>query len=196
MLAECFGVAFPEEFFVIVEADPGDALPGYATNLPWELAVPLERGGPVVQPWRMLRRAERRIFAWDADLVPLLELYGDYRANHGAKKRQPRVPHGDLIHCYRLGELAAGRSTVVGVSRHAADEGGELSVRPCGPSLLTVLHEYVDARHRLDEWEIMQPWNWGAGSIDDEEVEQSRERVAEIEALQRELANRTGATEK
>ncbi|MEV4755360.1 hypothetical protein AB0J86_09635 [Micromonospora sp. NPDC049559] len=196
VLAECYGVEFPREFFVVAEAGPGDVLPGDETNLPWNLAVPLERGGPAIRPRPSMWRAERRIFAWDPDLVPLLTLYGDDRVDHGAKEPQPRVPHGGLIHCYRLSELAVGRSTVVGVSRHAANEGRELSVEPCGPSLLTVLHEYVVARHRLDEWEIAQPWNRGAGSIDDMAVEESLERVAEIESLQHELAERTGATGK
>jgi hypothetical protein len=199
VLAECFGVTFPDELFVIVEADPYDAIPGDTTNLPWELAVPLDRGGPVVRPTPLMWPAERRIFTWDPDLVPLVALYGDYRVDHGAKTPQPRVPHGDLIHCYRLSELAAGRSTVVGVPWHQAEEDladGEWYVKPCGQSLLTVLHEYLAARHRLNEWEIMQPWNWGAGSIDDTMVEESRECVAEIGALQRRLGDRTGPTEK
>ncbi|MEV1172081.1 ankyrin repeat domain-containing protein [Nonomuraea sp. NPDC049784] len=196
VLAECFGVAFPDEFFVIVDADPHDAIPGDVTNLPWELAVPLDRGGPVVRPWPTMWQAERRIFAWDPDLVPLLALYGDPRIDHGAKRRQPRDRHGGLIHCYSLSELAAGRSTVVGVPRRRAEEAGELSVRPTGQSLLTVLHEYATDNLRLDEWEIMQPWNWGAGSLDETQVEESRERVAEIEALQRRLSDRTRPTEK
>lgn len=102
-----------------------------------------------------------------------------------------RASHGDLIHCYRLSELAAGRSTVFGVPSKQADEGGELSVKPSGRSLLTVLHEYVTARLRLDEWEIRQPWNRGAGSIDDTDVEASRQCVAKTEALQRRLDDRT-----
>ncbi|MFC4009855.1 ankyrin repeat domain-containing protein [Nonomuraea purpurea] len=191
VLAECFGVALPEEFFVIVEANPHDAVPGHVTNLPWELAVPLDRGGPLVRPSPMMWRPERRIFAWDPDLVPLMALYGDARIDHGAKTPQPWVPHGNLILCYRLSELAAGRSTVVGVPWRRTDEGGELSVRPGGPSLLTVLHEYLTALHHLDEWEFMQPWNWGAGSIDDTTVEESRESVEELEALQRRLSVRT-----
>jgi hypothetical protein len=52
VLAECFGVALPEEFFIIAEtqAHPDDDTPGYLTNLPWELAVPLEQGGPAARP--------------------------------------------------------------------------------------------------------------------------------------------------
>ncbi|MFF5205807.1 ankyrin repeat domain-containing protein [Streptosporangium sp. NPDC000396] len=196
VLAECFGVAFPDEFFVIVDADPHDATPGEVANLPWKLAVPLDRGGPMVRPLPMMWPAERRIFSWDPDLVPLVALYGDGRVDHGAKKPQPQVPHGDRIHCYRLSELAVGRSTVVAVPWHRADEGGELFVEPSGQSLLTVLHEYLTAQHRLNGWEIVQPWNRGAGSIDDTEVEETRERVAEIEALQRRLGDRMRPAEK
>ncbi|GAA2355536.1 hypothetical protein GCM10010404_04830 [Nonomuraea africana] len=115
---------------------------------------------------------------------------------HLHRSPQPWVPHGDLIHCYRLSELAGGRSTVTAVPWRRAAEGGELSVKPCGQSLLAVVHEYLSARHRLNEWEIMQPWNRGAGSIDDMEVEESRESVAKIEALRRRLGDRTRPTEK
>ncbi|WP_432968497.1 ankyrin repeat domain-containing protein [Dactylosporangium sp. CA-233914] len=190
VLAECFGTAYPEEFFVIADAGPYQTLPGTGTNLPWELAVPLERGGPVLRPAMTTWRAERRIHDWDPDLVPLVALYADDRVDHGARKRRPRVPHGDLMLCYRLSELAAGRSTVVGVPWRSAEEGGPLSVRACGDSLLTVLHEYATAVHRLDEWEIVQPWNRGAGSIDDLEVEMSAELVEQIEELRQRVAER------
>jgi hypothetical protein len=105
------------------------------------------------------------------------------------------VPHGNRIHCYRLSELATGRATVVGVRWYPEDVDRELFVEPSGQSLLTVLHEYVSARHGLDEWEIGQPWNRGAGSIDDTDVAASRERVAVIEALQRRLDERARRTE-
>jgi hypothetical protein len=191
VLAECFGAAFPDEFFVIVDANPHDATLGDPTNLPWELAVSLERGGPLIRPRPMMWPAERRIFGWDPDLVPLLALHGDNRIYPGAKEPPPRVRHGDLLHCYRLSELAAGRSTVFGVPWRRRGEDGDLSVKPCGPSLLTVLHEDAIDRHRLDEWRYMQPWNWGAGSIDDTNVESSREYVSEIEELQRRLGSPT-----
>ena len=56
-----------------------------------------------------------------------------------------------------------------------------------GASLLTVMHEYFTDRHYLDEWESRQPWSWGSGSIDDEEVAWSRTQVDQVEALQRRL---------
>jgi hypothetical protein len=123
-------------------------------------------------------------------------LYPACRADHGAEEPKPLVPHGDLVHCYRLSELAAGRSTVVAVPWLPAREGGELYLKPCGPSLLTVLGEYLAALHRLDEWEIMQPWNEGAGSIGREDVEASRMALKGIEALQRRLADSPKPTEK
>ncbi|WP_194906329.1 hypothetical protein [Catenulispora rubra] len=194
VLAECFGVAFPEELFVISDADPQKSLPGYATALPWNLAVPPERGGPLVQAWSE-RRSELRILAWDPDLVPLTALYGDSRMVPGATPPE-RVPHADRIHCYRLSELAAGRSTVFGVPRHAAEAAeGELSVELSGSSILDVIHDYVTVQLRLDEWEIRQPGSWGADSIDESDVEGSRQAAAQIEALQREVADRLGTAE-
>lgn len=195
VLAECFGLTFPDEFFAIAGTDSRDVLPGWETNLPWGLAVPPDRGGPAARPSAMMWRPERRIFAFDPDLVPLVALHGDDRIDHGAKKRQPRVPYGDRILCYSMGELAAGRSTVIAVPWERAEEGGELFAETSGSSLLTVLHQYLSARHQLNEWEVMQPWNRGAGSIDATEVEGSREAVAEIEALQRRLADQDGQAE-
>ena len=101
-----------------------------------------------------------------------------------------------LIDPRALSELAAGRATVVGVPWcYPEDADRELFVEPSGPSLLTVLHEYVSARHRLDEWEIQQPWNRGAGSIDDTDMAASREHVAGIETLQRSIDQRARRTE-
>lgn len=189
VVAECFGVEFPEEFFVVVDAGGHEELPGDTTNLPWELAVPPERGGPVVRPFPMTWPAERRIFTWDPDLVPLVALYGDERWDHGESAWRA-AQHGDRIHCYRLSDLAAGRSTVYGVPWNRRDKDVELSVTHSGESLLDVVHEYVRARLRLDEWEVRQPSNRGAGSIDDSDVEVAREMVAEVEELQRRVADR------
>jgi hypothetical protein len=47
------------------------------------------------------------------------------------------------------------------------------------------MHEYAVDRHSLNEWEFAQPWNLGAGSLDATDVAGSRERVAQVEALQR-----------
>ena len=190
VLAECLGVTFPDEFFVLAEADPDEEAPGNVTSLPWGLAVPLDHGGPVLRPSSMTWRHERRILAWDPDLVPLITLHGDSRWDHGEGTWRG-VPHGNRLHCYRLSELAAGRSTVFGVPWDPNDDDRDLAVEPTGPSLLTVLHEHVSAQHALDEWELRQPWNRGAGSIDREEVDDSRRIVAGIEALRRRVDDRT-----
>jgi hypothetical protein len=174
VLAECYGVALPDEFFVIAEADPDDVVPGFAASLAWELGVPPERGGPALRPSGMVWPAEQRILAWDPDLVPLIGL-----AHHG----HYAVRHGELIHCYRRSELAAGRNTVFGVPWDRFDDDGELSVEPSGQSLLTVLHEYATACLSLDEAESRRP-SKGANADD---VEGSREIVAGIETLQRRL---------
>ncbi|WP_433335925.1 ankyrin repeat domain-containing protein [Spirillospora sp. CA-294931] len=193
VLSECYGVPFPEEFFVIAEADPDGVVPGRATTLPWDLTVPLERGGPMIRPTSMTWADERRIFAWDPDLVPLVALDGDARWDH-RERAWRSLPHGDLIHCYRLSELAAGRSTVVSVPGDPAEGDAELFIASAGGSLLAVLHQHAVAQLRLDEWEIGQPWNRGAGSIHQDEVEGSRENVAKIEALQRRLDERSNPT--
>lgn len=185
VLAECLGAEFPAEFFVLAEAGPAEATPGSVTGLPWNLAVPLDRGGPVLRPGAMSWRRERRIFAWDPDLVPLLTLQGDNRLDHGAGAWRG-VPHGGRLHCYRLSELSAGRTTVYGVP---ADD-DKLSAKRSGESLLTVLHEHVAGRHALDAWELRQPSNRGAGSLVPEDVEHSERVVAGIRALQRRVADR------
>jgi len=195
VLAECLGVTFPDEFLVLAEADPEEEATGNLTNLPWGLAVPLDRGGPVLRPSPMTWRHEQRIVAWDPDLLPLLTLYRDQRWDHGAGAWRG-VPHGHRLHCYRLSELAAGRSTVFGVPWDPNDDDRDLAVEPSGPSLLTVLHEHLSARHGLDEWEVRQPWNRGAGSIDRDDVDDSRRIVAGIEALQRRVDDRTRTTER
>jgi hypothetical protein len=187
VVAECLGVVLPDEFFVLAEADPDETTSGTTTNLPWGLAVPLDRGGPLLRPSSLTWRHERRIFAWDPDLVPLLTLHGDERFDH-AERAWRGVPHGHRLHCYRLSELAAGRTTVFGVPSDSHDR--DLSVEPTGDSLLTILHEHAAARHALDEWELRAPWNRGAGSIDHEDVADAHRIVLGIEALQRRLADR------
>lgn len=93
-----------------------------------------------------------------------------------------------MIVCYRLSQLQVGRTTVYGVPEQPAS--GEEGPRPwrvrrCGTSLLAVLHEHLADRLGLDEWEMRQPWNRGAGSIDRQEVDESRAALERVEALQR-----------
>ena len=191
VLSECFGVALPDEFWVLAEADPDEETPGSTTSLPWQLAVPLDKDGPSLSPSSAsLWRHERQIFAWDPDLLPLLTLYGDRRFDH-AERGWRDVPHGQRIHCYRLSELAAGRTTVFGVPWGRRDEDLELSAEVTGPSLLTILHEHATGRYELDKWEQQAPWNRDAGSLDSEDVDDARRVVDHIEALRRRVAERS-----
>jgi hypothetical protein len=185
VISECLGVEFPAEFFVLADAGPDEAIPGSVTSLPWSLAVPLDRGGPVLRPDPMSWRRELRIFAWDPDLVPLLTLPRDNRRDHSAGVRRG-VPHGGRLHCYRLSELSAGRTTVYGVPA----DGDELFAEASGASLLAVLHEHAAGRHALDAWELRQPSNRGAGSLDAEDVRDAARVVAGIAALQGRVADR------
>ncbi|WP_242910678.1 hypothetical protein [Actinomadura terrae] len=188
VLRECYGVDFPDEFFVLAEARPELAME--FTDQPWQLAVPLDRGGPPLRPGPRAR-VEKQILALEPDLLPVFSLYADYRHAHGDITSPPPARHGGLLICYRLGDLREGRSAAYGVprisGREKADELTALDVVHCGTSLFDVLHEHFADRHDLDEWESSQPWNRGAGSIDDEEVDASLEVVQEIEALRRRL---------
>ncbi|MFG2004744.1 hypothetical protein ACGFNU_36885 [Spirillospora sp. NPDC048911] len=188
VLRECYGVGFPDEFFLLADVYP-DLVADF-TDQPWKLAVPLEKGGPPLRPGPGAR-FEKRILALDPDLLPLLSLYTDYRHAHGDIEAPPAARHGGLLICYRLSDLGEGRSSTYGVPcTPYGDEAEALAasdITYCGTSLLEVLHEHFADRHHLDEWEIMQPWNRGAGSIDDDEVDASREAMEEIEELRRRL---------
>lgn len=178
VLRECYGVDFPAEFFVAAEGDMARRM-SYDFDLPWQLAVPLDRGGPFLRPssgWRLGRRILDRF----PDLVPLMSLHPDLRYGHGGIVPPPPARHGGRIVCYSMGELAAGRSTVWGISEEVDD------AQVCGESLLSVLHEYYVDRYRLDEWESRQPWSWGADTIRPEALEEGRRVVESAEAMQRE----------
>lgn len=176
VLRRCYGVDFPEELFVIYEAWPTSPrlLVSY-TNQPWELLVTPDQGDPAAKP-DLLDGVERRIFARDPDLVPLGLLLADGGRWLG------------MVVCYRLSELAAGRSTVFGILEEFGPADG--AVR-CGDSLLTVLHDHhVDAHRRLQERYLL-PSNFGAGAVDLEEVAAVGSLVERIEELQTRVA--TGA---
>ncbi|WP_232384419.1 hypothetical protein [Actinomadura violacea] len=121
VLRTCYGVELPEEFFVVAEADPYELdLSVDLTGQPWDLAVPPGQDGP-----GPMGDSERAILALDPDLLPLVRLL-DYEV----------VPNG-TFGCYRLTELAAGRTTVFRV-RVSDGHCGE-AVR-CADSLLDLLH--------------------------------------------------------
>jgi hypothetical protein len=174
VLRLCYHVEFPEEFFVIVEAKPATLnLPVDFTNQPWKLAIPLDRGGPSPMPDSM-EEIEQGIFAHDPDLVPLILLIDSY-AKHGAS-----------IICYRLSELAAGRTTIFRIPRRF---GPEDEIKCCGDSLLGVMHEHHTDIHQREEYRLNLPSNYGFGSIDQEYVDEMWEWVERIEKLQRQLSS-------
>jgi hypothetical protein len=120
---------------------------------------------------------ERRLFSLEADLVPLVRLLG-----HGAGSE------GDnAVLCYRLTELSAGRATIFDV-REKARRRNEIERR--GDSLLAVLREHHENDLRQVRWQREQPGNWGAGSVDEEQVAESQEMLDVVEELQREVATR------
>ncbi|GAB3870016.1 hypothetical protein GCM10029964_003590 [Kibdelosporangium lantanae] len=171
VLRECYGVEFPEEFFVIAEAAP--QLMTRFTILPWALA----RGGPppTTAP---LDRLDRKVIDRDPDLIPLCLCLGvDEGVLDGAL--------GGEFLCYRRSELAAGRSTVLGV---AFEAGPQDPVTARGDSLLSALHGHRVADAVWMEQERRRTaGHSGGGLFDDEDVAAARAVVAEIEDLRRRL---------
>ncbi|CAL9605065.1 hypothetical protein [Streptomyces sp. enrichment culture] len=169
VLRECYGVTFPPEVFVLVEGGLWRLeLRARFTNQPWQPAVPPSLGGPSARV-NSMRDTERRLLAEDPDLMPLCAV--------------PAVAFDtpDQVVCYRLGELREGRSTVFALPRTAA---ARTAVR-CGDSLLEVLYgEHVRAVRRL-EAQRDSPSNWGAGSVDDEEVEEEYAALERVRELRR-----------
>ncbi|MEV7867269.1 hypothetical protein AB0P17_14480 [Streptomyces sp. NPDC088124] len=176
VLRECYGTAFPEELFVVVDAGPWelDLLASF-TNQPWQLALPLDRGGPDATP-DTLAGTEQRILARDPDLMPLMVIPGTAAGQE------------DLIVCYRLSELRVGRPTAFCLRR--ATGSGE-AVR-CGESMLAVLYDEHAESLRLLKEEFRQPSNRGAGSVDGSQVEEAGESLELVRELQRLAASRQG----
>jgi hypothetical protein len=179
VIRECYGVEFPDEFFVIAGADRLK-LGVEWTNLPWELVIPPERGGPAddpYPPWDM----ELWAFGLDPRLVPLGEPDDD------------DAVHGGFLACYHLDELAEGRSTVFGLEIRYTWEGDDRvyedteTVR-MGDSLLEVLREYEIDRQRMIQSQHDDPSNRsGFGYISREYVQGRRVHLERVEALIRVL---------
>ncbi|WP_439381322.1 hypothetical protein [Amycolatopsis lexingtonensis] len=173
VLRECYGVGFPREVFVIAGAGPYTLhLMVSWTSQPWQLAIPLDRGGPAAEPGAY-DPMEERFRELDPDLLPLLFLY-----NTGDDEEDPGV-----VLCYRLTELAAGRPTIF-----AAPEGSADAVQR-GGSLLAVLHEHH--ADYLRELEAGDEDSQNRGEYDlvaPEELREVRALVRRIETLQREAS--------
>lgn len=174
VLHECYGVDFPTEVFVIVDAEPYTLT--MFTNQPWNLAVPPGRGGPPAEADSMAP-VERKLVTLDPDLLPLVGLLG-----HGGESDDD-----NLILCYRLSELSAGRSTIFDMWRRSRRRD---DVQRRGGSLLAVLHEHHTRwlRHLRSERE--QPYGWGADTVDEEWIESAQDMVDQVKALPSELAAR------
>jgi hypothetical protein len=176
VLRKCYGVEFPEEFFVISEAEleTTDSF----TILPWALARTLDRGGPP-ETTAPLDSLERRIMDRDRDLIPLCLC-------HGADEGTLDGALGGEFLCYRRTELAAGRSTVFGIA-FEADPESPITVR--GDSLLSALHEHsVADAIWAEQWRRRTAGHSGGSVFDDEDVATFRAIAVEIEELRRRLA--------
>lgn len=175
VLRRCYGVEFPEELFAILEAG-SQALPLMMvyTNQPWELAVPPDRGGPRPVA-HLLDDVERKVYARDPDLVPLGLILNSHSRWAGR------------VLCYRLAELDAGRPAVFGIEEEVRPDD---QVVRCGDSLLEVLREHHADVLRGLEAEWRHPSNFGAGSVDLEELAEVRSLVERIGELERRIASR------
>ena len=176
VMRQCYGVGFPEELFVIVEARlAGRGQLSIAwTKLPWELAYAPDPGAPMPTPG-MLDDVERRVSAHDSDLVPLgliLDLH---------------TRLSEVVLCYRLAALRAGRSTVFGIGRQVATAD---TAEPLGDALLAVLHEHNVDVLRWHESKFGHPSNRGAGSIELSDLAEVRSQLEDVEELQRQVAAR------
>lgn len=182
VLRRCFGFELPDEFFAIA-AEPelfdDDVVNGVTyvsplaySNQPWQLAVPLARGGPDPEP-DGVDRLEQWLLAVDPKFVPLLDFTRTFPVA------------GGHLYCYHLDELRAGRTTVFGVP-----PGYDGKVEPVrlADSLLSVLHERFASAVRELERENAHESNRGAGSVVPEEIDVARRWLERVERVRRRLA--------
>jgi hypothetical protein len=173
VLRECYGVAFPDEFFVLAEAKP--VLMFEYTFQPWDLAVPLDRGGPPEDGTDGTDDLEIDILARDPDLLPLGVCHSTARTGDH---------FGGMFLCYRLTELAASRSTIFSIEYDVTPES---PVTQRADSLLAALHWHhtEGAKSLAAERERTLGYRSGGGEVDDEEVATAQlfvMRVAKLRA--------------
>ena len=181
VLLECYEVDFPEEFFAVAgERLANTHLLVTYTNQPWKLGVPPSKGGPPPSATDLTDGVERRIFARDTDLVPLMQLMGS-----GITSRSPVI-------CYRLTALQEGSTAVFGIARTAAPRDEIVRV---GDSLLAVLETHHNERLRHMEWTMRQPWNEGFGAEDERAVIEVASLLERVEKLRRDLLSSPNSTE-
>lgn len=171
VLRDCYGVDLPNEFLALREANP--ELLFYFTNRA-KLAVPLARGGPPPEPSPMDEN-ERAALARDPDLVPLVLCLNNYAG------------FGGMLLCYRLSELAAGRTTVFTIEY---DAGPDSEITRRADSLLAALHEHHAANADWAEQERRRTaGHSGGGTVTDEDVTMAHEMVAELEEIRRQVSS-------
>lgn len=169
--AEFFAIAAEPEYFEDVELNGVTYMsPLTFCNQPWQMAVPLSRGGPDPQP-DGVDRLEQWLLAVDPGFVCLLDRTHTFPAP------------GGYVCCYHVDELRAGRSTVFGVP-----PGYDGTVEPTAlaDSLLSLLHEWSTRRLRELEREA-QLFDRGAGSVTDDELQVARRALARDEHVRRRL---------
>lgn len=170
ILRECYGVDFPDEFLLLARHHHEEL--ELSATLPWRLAIPALLPAQARTDPEWLAEVEAQ--GIDPGLVPLEFLRWGNR----------------WLICYHLDELAAGRSTVLGLRqlRHRPaffDPGAAPVVK--APSLLAALHAAETGRLDTREALYNDPANFGFGSVDDESVEEQRQAVARIEKIRESL---------
>ncbi|HEX4815120.1 MAG TPA: hypothetical protein VFV66_20455 [Nonomuraea sp.] len=182
VLRACYGVDFPEEFFVIAEeffAVAEECFDDYwgrmvrprlsveFTGQPWGLGVPPSRGGPVAAP-SLKDPVEKRIFACDRDLVPLM----------GPLSNGNRWSHS--VFCYRLSQLRVGHSTIFVIGNEAG-RGSPVTFRSA--SLLEALHAHHTEYLRVAEGKRNEPGDWKEVVLTEWELDELRAAIERVEEL-------------
>ncbi len=170
VLTAIYGVDLPREA-VLIHRDyvlgQGGLRVIWKTN-PWQLMIPLDKGGPKFEIGEIDCEDDVRAYA-QAPNVVLVAWLG-----------YPNIPRGFSLIGYDLDEVAAGRSTVVGLpqQRQVPLTGAQFTV--FGPSLIDVFSDmitgYRSSRADREDRGALEDRNHASGEL------------AGIEALRHELA--------
>ncbi len=171
VLTAIYGVDLPREAPLFLrDYVEGDNALGVSWNAhPWELMLPLDRGGPqfmIDGPWLV---DDIRAYAQAPHVVIVGHLC------------YARLPNGLLLIAYDLNEVAAGRSTIVALPagcRQVPESGAVFS--PIGDSLIDVFSSVIA--------DYTQHWEQWDNRTSAEELERVARQREGIEALRRELA--------
>ena len=179
------GCSISEVMRAIYSVDlPAEA---YAFQQAWSGGLQLDLN-TVVHPWVLIalaeapaqevyiddqwaRRQEERAWRQWPGFLPLLQL-GDEDAVHG----------GCLLG-YDIDSLAEGKTTIWGIDGDFPE--APVEFRVLGNSLLTVLREWQSDCLRMIKYQFSSESNFGAGSVDEDDVERVAGGLRAIDALQR-----------